>query len=334
MESNQRISVVVPVYNAGKYLARCLDSICEQTYQNLEIILVDDGSTDHSLELEKQYQQHDNRIRVIAQKNSGPAVARNTGLDAVSGKYVVFIDSDDYVTTEYIERLYRLQQEYQADIACCLMQKTFAEDRVYQEKDSNPTIKMYSGEEALQRLLYRKNDMYASSCLKLYKTELLQGIRFPTKDIYAEDMSVVYRALAKSRSVVVMQEAMYYYFQRGNSIMHSFDERKMRVLNIVDEIYEFVQYSFPALIPAADSRMFVSSVQMLKNMPYKTEYRSYRKNLYKRIRSTRHQVAFDNRNKISTRCMAFLAYIHPEILGVMGKVYSVVIMRANITTRY
>ena len=116
---NEKISVIIPVYNVEAYLERCLNTVCGQSYKNLEIILVDDGSTDNCLQICEEFAERDDRIKVIHQSNQGVSAARNTGLDAATGDYIAFVDSDDYIHPEMYERLYSLLKKHDADMSAC-----------------------------------------------------------------------------------------------------------------------------------------------------------------------------------------------------------------------
>ena len=123
MFRNSLISVIVPVYNVEKYLPQCLNSIINQTYKNIEVVLVDDGSTDDSGNICEEYKKNDERIIVVHQKNSGLSAARNVGIEISTGEYITFIDSDDYISPDYIENLYSALEQYSADIAICDLKK-------------------------------------------------------------------------------------------------------------------------------------------------------------------------------------------------------------------
>lgn len=118
---NEKISVIIPIYNVEAFLERCLNTVCGQSYKNLEIILVDDGSSDNCLKICKEFADKDDRIKVIHQSNQGVSAARNTGLDMATGDYIAFVDSDDYIHTEMYERLYSLLKKYDADMSACFI---------------------------------------------------------------------------------------------------------------------------------------------------------------------------------------------------------------------
>lgn len=211
------ISVIVPVFQVEEYLEKCISSILHQTYKNLEIILVDDGSADGSGEMCDKYALSDNRINVIHKENGGLSSSRNAGIEIAKGKYLCFVDSDDMIHEQYIEKLWRLCVNYDADIAQC--------DFLCIDKDSkllplNPDrdICVLSGMEALREYCFGISEVqYCVSWNKLYRKELFDGIRFPVGRQH-EDVFTSYKLLYKAKRVVLTSEYLYYYLQRADSI--------------------------------------------------------------------------------------------------------------------
>ncbi len=165
---DELISIVIPIYNVEKYLKNCVDSVCNQTYRNLEIILVDDGSPDHCPEICEDYARNDSRVRVIHKQNGGLSDARNYGIEVAKGKYITCIDSDDYVSEDFIEYLYKLLKDANADISVCgfIKTKNLNENRIFTSED---TIEM-SSNQAIQEMLYAK--IFTTSAWENY-TELI-----------------------------------------------------------------------------------------------------------------------------------------------------------------
>ena len=216
-ESLPLISIIVPVYNVRAYLRKCLDSICGQTYKNLEIIVVDDGSTDGSGEICDEYAQLDNRVRVIHQSNAGQSAARNKALSIAQGDFLGFVDSDDWIDKDMYEFLHNLIVESDADIAICSH---------YIEQQGKTRVRYSSGEknvfsrdEAIRALVVDKrvrNYLWD----KLFRSKLFNGIRFPEKQIF-EDFAVSYLIFYKAKYVVIKYLPKYHYLQRDGSTMHS-----------------------------------------------------------------------------------------------------------------
>lgn len=215
MENFPLISIIVPIYNVEKYLAKCVQSILHQSYDNLEIILIDDGSTDTSPIICDQLSARDNRILVVHQANGGLSSARNAGLDRATGDYIGFVDSDDWIEEDMYMTLLTAAKEYNADIAIC----THFVDK---EKETIPVNntgehKIYSREEALKELFKDKLiKNYAWN--KLYKKELFTNIRFPIGRFF-EDIAVIYKLFNQASKVVLICESKYHYLLRHDSII-------------------------------------------------------------------------------------------------------------------
>ena len=230
MNNGALISVVIPVYNVEDYLVFCLESIINQTYKKLEIIIVDDGSTDKSGNIADSYSRKDPRIRVIHKKNGGLSDARNKGLDASKGEYICFIDSDDYVNYNYIEILYNLCVENKADISICSFMKT---SRELTKIDGLENRKSYviDGRDTIKRIYKGKGKNIAFTAWnKLYKRSLFtnNNIEYPKGRLY-EDDTTTYRLFYITKKVAITEECLYYYRIRNNSIMTSkIDERKIK----------------------------------------------------------------------------------------------------------
>lgn len=211
------ISVIVPVYNVEKYLEKCLDSILAQTLSDIEIIVIDDGSTDRSAEICDTYAQRDGRIKVLHKKNGGLSSARNAGLDIATGKYIALVDSDDWIADNMFEVLYDSIKEYKADIAQCECIKMKNDDTIVNPnlRIKKPTI--HSAKEILERLHDKGCITYTVVWNKLYKAELFQGLRFPHGK-YHEDEFFSYRMIHRAKRIVCCSNKLYFYRQRANSI--------------------------------------------------------------------------------------------------------------------
>jgi len=213
MNKNEKISVIIPIYNSEKYLNRCLNSIINQTYTDLEIILVDDGSTDNSLNICKQYGKIDKRIKIIHQENAGASVARNKGIENSTGNFISFIDSDDYVDCDMFSVLYNNINKYQSDISICGRSIEFDDNKKNTSKKEN--IKVMTNKEALIELNSLMSfDM--SPCDKLYKIKLFENIKFP-KVKKCEDFYIMYKLFYYSSNIVYDSTPLYHYCRRKGS---------------------------------------------------------------------------------------------------------------------
>lgn len=210
------ISVVVPMYKVEQYLEKCLDSIINQTYTNLEIILVDDGSPDRCGEICDGYAKKDARIRVIHKENGGLSDARNHGMDIMTGQFVTFIDSDDYIRLDYIEKLYEPIAAGEASISMCDIQPV-NEQGEYLEEVTEGTTEILSGEEVILQELQGKWE-FVTAWGKLYPSEIFEKLRFPLQRVY-EDEYVFPEIFWGQKRVAHVQKPAYYYLKRGESIM-------------------------------------------------------------------------------------------------------------------
>ena len=210
---NPLITVIIPVYNVEKYLQRCLDSVIAQTYQNLEIICIDDGSTDCSGEICEQYAIKDERVKVFHQENQGVSAARNKGLDMASGEYIAFVDSDDYILKDMYAKMMRALLDNGVDICVCQWQYEFADGHRVVEK-SKINSEIYGRKSSLEfsRFLYRgayENGVVVSMCNKLYKSNIFSELRLT--GVIAEDDALNDRINAMGLTVYVMDELLYIY---------------------------------------------------------------------------------------------------------------------------
>ena len=219
---NLLISVIVPVYNAEKYLKECLDSLIYQTYKNIEIICIDDGSSDHSLDILKLYQKKDNRVKVFTQKNSGPSVARNVALDHANGDYISFVDADDFVAENFLEEAYRYAKNENADLV--QFEYEFYTDRlgaVPSGRTVTPEIIEIHSHEERARLLMAEKVTYG--CWnKLYRHALLKeaNVAYAEHVIYEEPL-FVYPLLFYAKKIVITNDIFYYYRQNDAGTMRN-----------------------------------------------------------------------------------------------------------------
>ena len=208
------ISIIIPIYNSEKLLSPCLDSVTNQTYNNLEIILINDGSTDHSSKIIKEYANKDHRIKIIEEKNQGQSAARNQGLKIAKGEYISFIDSDDKVEKTFIEKLLKPYQDGKTSLSVCGMRRDFLNSKHTEYLYLSPIIKKGKNESSksyILRLLTKDGRLY-SSVNKLYKGNLAKEISFDTSLNFAEDTKFVLEYLKKSTGEIsFIKEPLYIY---------------------------------------------------------------------------------------------------------------------------
>ena len=233
MISEPLISVIVPVYNAENYLDQCLESIVAQSYRRLEILVVDDGSTDSSGKMCDRWAERDERIRVIHQPNGGHSAARNAALDVMSGDLVMMVDSDDVIHPDFTATLLELQQNTGADIAVGAY-TPFYGDKPEFPATASPVTHIYSQQEALLTIFYQHGFDH-SPWGRLYKASLFDGIRFPLGIIY-EDLAIIYPLLKRCNHIVTTSQVLYGYRQHESSSMRVFSPRRADVLDVCEKL--------------------------------------------------------------------------------------------------
>ena len=234
------ISVIIPVYNVEEYLPKCIESVRNQTYGNLEIILVDDGSTDRCSIICKQYAALDTRIKVIHKENGGLSDARNTGMEASSGDFLAFVDSDDWIDEDMYEVLYSLAAEYEADVAICRVREVSKKEIVDQ---STNDIVVCNAVEALTLMVTKDNNYKLEHGItnKLIKKELIQNFRFPVGKL-VEDLYFTPPLIYASEKCVYIDAAKYNYLtDREDSIMNAKVSEKM-IANELDGYQELERF--------------------------------------------------------------------------------------------
>ena len=231
---NELVSIVVPVYKVENYLKECIDSILHQTYTNFELILVDDGSPDKCGEICDDYARTDNRIRVIHKANGGLSDARNAGIDIAKGKYITFVDSDDYISNEYLSVLFQAASESNADIVQGA--ESQQPELLDQVKDFH-NVELSSMQALKSMFLFDIVQVMAWG--KLYKSCLFHEIRYPKGKIN-EDNFTTYKLIAKSRTVACLPRIIYYYRVNPTGIMNKkFSESRFDILQTPGEIMNF-----------------------------------------------------------------------------------------------
>ena len=214
------ISVIVPVYKVEKYLEKCIESIIKQTYTNLQIILVDDGSPDNCGKICDEYAKKDLRIEVIHKANGGLSDARNVGISKAKGRYIGFVDSDDYIKEDMYEILLNLIKKYDADVSICNLYDVIDGNEYIRNKENG--IREYSRLDILKEVLLDKNiQSYAWN--KLYEKELFDEIKYPIGKKY-EDIGTTFYLFEKCNKIVVTSEPEYYYLKRADSLVNNVTE--------------------------------------------------------------------------------------------------------------
>ena len=238
------ISLIIPVYKVEKYLEKCIQSVINQTYENLQIILVDDGSPDNCGKICDEYAKKDHRIEVIHKSNGGLSDARNKGLEIAKGEYIGFVDSDDYIEADMYEVLYNLLKQYNADVSICNFY-TVSQGKI-SIKNADNGINEYNRIEILKEILLDKNiQSYAWN--KLYKKELFDEIKYPIGKKY-EDIGTTFYLLEKCNKVVVTGKSEYYYINRQDSIVNNVTESTITdYIELIMQRYDYIEKNIKEL---------------------------------------------------------------------------------------
>lgn len=258
------ISVIVPVYNVSKYLDRCIMSIVRQNYKNIEILLIDDGSTDDSGTKCDDWGKKDHRIKVLHKQNGGLSSARNVGICNMTGEYVMFVDSDDIISQDIVSVLYMACIKHNADISICDVVHVFDENiPSFQCEES--TIE-YTAEDAICEMWYQTSFL-PSAWAKLYKREIFQGIRFTEGRLY-EDIDIMHEVFWKSQKIVFTDAKLYGYVHREGSITtKAFSKKDLDILIIVKKMMAFVADKSNYLKDAAESYATSAALRVYLNIP-------------------------------------------------------------------
>ena len=248
----EKISVIVPVYNVEQYLERCVDSIISQTYTNLEIILVNDGSTDNSGKLCDELAKKDERIRVIHKENGGLSDARNRGLDEAESDLVGFIDSDDYIDSDMYEVLLKNLNNTDADLSMCALYDVY--NNTPEAQVTNKETWKLSSEQAIKMVMEAKI-LSVTAVNKLYRKSLFTDLKFEVGKI-AEDAFIMIKLLDKCEKIVATNEKKYYYVHRENSITtQKFSTKFLNVIEAYEQNSNIISEKYPKLKDVAQTRM-------------------------------------------------------------------------------
>lgn len=301
------ISIIVPVYKVESYLHKCVDSILSQTYTHLEIFLVDDGSPDNCGKICDEYAQKDKRIKVIHKKNGGLSDARNVAIDVAKGEYITFVDSDDFVASDYVETLYHLIEKYQCKVGVAWL-RTFHEGCEADTKQPPYIEKVFDRMEGIENMFYQELFDTAAWC-KIYHRSLFEtGIRYPFGLIY-EDLPTTYLLFLQADKIAFCNRIVYNYLLRANSIEGQ--PFKVNKLNSALKILDMIQIHANELKPiekAVRCRLLSFCLHILLEMP--AGYPDKRKQvLIDYVKRNRWKVLTDIRARKKARIGALISYL-------------------------
>lgn len=316
MTDNELISVMVPLYNVAPYLPKCLDSILQQTYKNIEIILVDDGSTDESGKICDDYAARDSRFKVIHKKNEGQAIARNLCIEEAKGEYLLFVDSDDIIIQNHIETLYKLVKKYNCKISLAVLQ-TFKEGEEIMPASKSYEEELLSPAKAVEYMNYQVKFDTWPVCKLYHKSIFESGIRFPVGKIF-EDFATGYLLLFQSDKVAYCNKVIYYYLLRPNSTEGAgFSEKKMDgALEVLKSFNQHMDLIEP-IKKSYQCRMFSFACHLLLKMPKNYSKRCVIESL---LYDNRKTVLFDSHARPKARLASFISYLGFPVLELLFKI--------------
>ena len=258
------VSVIVPVYNVKTYLKKCIDSILSQTYKDLELILVDDGSTDGCAQICDDYLCIDERVKVIHKKNGGQGSARNCALDIAKGDYIMFVDSDDYINNDMIDYMLESLERTESDIAFCGF-ITHSGMRIVNSTTENKEILMNGAEEILLHY-FTTNYVSGAPCGKLFRKHLFDNIRFP-EGVAREDVYIAHHIFGNCKKGVHVGRDFYNYIIREGSSEHQeFSPKFLISIKIADERYDYIKNNFPNLADIANISVYGARLSAIKKI--------------------------------------------------------------------
>lgn len=258
------ISVIVPIYNSEKYLKKCIDSIKNQTYKDLEIILVNDGSTDNSPKICDEYAKIDNRIKVIHQENGGLSAARNAGLKSASGEYITFVDSDDYIEDDTYEKVNSAIERFDSDLVFFREKSVDEQGRTIYINGDTPTGKIFeiSKDDAAELIIGR---LINGMCDKVYKASVINDIFFKEGYMYGEDFMYNLLALTRVKTVSYVDQIKYSYVSNSSSVTHkSFNKNSFNQVYFKDAVTEYVKEYFPDYLELCQKRSFLARLRICR----------------------------------------------------------------------
>lgn len=316
--SKTLVSIIIPVYNVEQYIARCLDSVVSQTHKSIEILIIDDGSTDNSGIICDEYTKKDKRIRVIHKKNGGISDARNTGLAHIKGQLVTYIDPDDNVVDNYIETLYEAIRNDDCDIAIA-GHITRYPNRDYTHIYKKSTV--ISGEEACRDLLY-DNGIDTSLWAKIFKTDNALKHKFPKNQVF-EDTAITGKLLADSARISVIAKPIYYYNRRKKSITTtSFSKEKLDLIKSTQEVTGYITNKYPALKKAAKRRQAFSYLATLSQLAEtKKVDKKIKKEIMNNLKPIRRSVLVDKRTPKRDKIAILMTYLGYSFYKTGWRVY-------------
>lgn len=296
------IDVIIPVYNVEKYIDRCIMSVINQTYKDINIILIDDGATDQSGTICDKYAAKYDNITVYHKENGGLSSARNYGIDKSTADYISFVDCDDYLNKKWYENLYQAIRKYDADMVSAGVTLVYDKTDTGADEDLLPPVKIEEVDKAeMYRRMFAQDVVDVSVCTKLFKAKVFQNIRFPLGELY-EDMQTIEAIVETCEKLVVAEDRGYFYYQRPGSIMYgAMDIRRMKLISCMEGLYDKMAKKYPKAVEAARARRVRCYIHVYNRAIFDKNYRDQVKVLQDKIR---------NEKKFVRECNYFRLHEH------------------------
>lgn len=308
------ISVIVPVYNVEMYLSACLDSILSQSHKNLEVIVVNDGSTDFSVQIAESYAEKDDRVRVYIYENAGLSEARNRGLKVATGDFVTFVDADDMLFPEALNIMLEYIKREKADLVeGKIFRSHNIPEMVQPEKFRHIT---YKPVEAISDVLYQKR-LLPSACGKLYRRALFDGLEFE-KGILYEDLDIFYKILERCSKILWIDFYVYFYRDNEGSIINSWRPQRLDVLKVTENIEKYIEEKYPDILPSARDRRLSANFNMFALCSINRDPENARE-CWKNIKKYRNQSIFDPKVRMKNKAGILLSYFGKHIFRLVAR---------------
>lgn len=306
-----RVAIIVPVYNTEKYLNSCISSIIDQTYLNIEILIVDDGSTDSSLDICNEFAKKDRRIRVIEKKNGGVSSARNIGIINSNSEYITFVDSDDIIEKDMVDILVRNIRK--ADVSIINEKAIRNTDIISQIKTTNKML-FFSGEEATKIMLYGGNINNSIHGL-MYRKKIFSGILFNDTVSYGEDLDFKFNILTSAKKITQSSKVGYFYIEREDSAMHKpFTNKRAGSLFISLNKLKDVSVHIPILTRAARHKVFLESLSIIREIDDRITNKVIYNECILQLKRFRVGVILDKSAPIHHRIYAIITLVNLKLL--------------------
>lgn len=316
------ISIIVPVYNVEKYLKKCIDSLTKQTYKNIEIILINDGSTDESGRICEECKKNDYRIRLFHEKNMGVSNARNVGIRNANGKIITFVDSDDSIEVDMIETMYKTMKEDNADIIICGTKNVNENnEEIINENPIKKQKRIFNNILGIQYMLDEK--LYTNVCWgKIYKKSLFDNNMFNENIKIAEDLDVLYKIFFKAQKIIYIPQKEYIWLDRNNSVTKErFNSKWRDEIKVCEDIIKFTQIKCNDITDYAIKRYIrinmTCAIDILKNGGKKEDLKDLQRNIKKYKISNKKILT--NKEKVKIFCVSNFSSIVKYIIKIRNE---------------